>query len=122
VLVEDYELRVLAIPGLVDAARARGVEVLRLPIPDGGLPPDVGALRGLLAAIQAHVAAGGNAVIHCRGGLGRAGTVGGCLLVECGVDADGALLRLIAARGPSCPENAAQRAFVRGWAATRGRG
>lgn len=122
VLVEDPELRLLGIPGLVDAARSRGVQVLRLPIPDGGTPPDAAALRALLAEIQAHVRAGGKAVIHCRGGLGRAGVVGGCLLVARGVDPEQALLRLAAARGPSCPENAAQRAFVRGWPATRVKG
>jgi ADP-ribosyl-[dinitrogen reductase] hydrolase len=50
-------------------------------------------------------------VIHCRGGLGRAGTLAACVLRSEGVPARAAIARVRSAR-PGSIENAAQEAFV----------
>ena len=57
-------------------------------------------------------------VIHCRGGLGRSGTVGGCVLVALGHTPDEAFAILRRARGPRCPETEEQRNVVVDFAKT----
>lgn len=94
---------------------------LRLPIDDTDVPP-AWRMRVILDAIETAAAAGEVVYIHCWGGVGRTGTVVGCLLRERGVPAGAALgslqeLRAHTPRGrtrPS-PENARQREFVTGW-------
>jgi hypothetical protein len=66
----------------------------------------------LLATVQQRLTDGASVVIHCEGGKGRTGVVAGSLLVALGASAPEALRRLHEARGPNCPENAQQRAFI----------
>jgi ADP-ribosyl-[dinitrogen reductase] hydrolase len=54
---------------------------------------------------------GGKVLVHCRGGLGRAGTVAACLLVECGVDPTVAIAQVRNAR-PGAIETAAHERYV----------
>jgi ADP-ribosylglycohydrolase len=42
VLVEDHELETLGVSGIADAVGERGIELLRFPIPDMGVPSDRG--------------------------------------------------------------------------------
>ncbi len=117
-LLEDHELERLGLGGYLEAAAARGLEVLRLPIADGGVPDDPDALRLLVEDVVAAARAGHRVVVHCAGGLGRAGLVGGCVLRALGASADEALDTLRRARSPRCPETEAQRAVVRAFAAS----
>lgn len=116
-LLEDEELVRLKIANLVEEAVRRGVKVLRLPIPDGGVLPSGEPVEQLVEQILAAASTGTNVVIHCMGGLGRAGTVGGCALVAYGMPAEDALARLRERRGPNCPETEGQRAFIRAFEA-----
>jgi protein-tyrosine phosphatase len=109
-LIEDWELDEFRIPTLVADATARGMAVHRLPIVDGSVP-DVDAARALVARVVAHVGGGGKAVVHCRGGLGRAGTIGACCLVAVGSTGESAIRSVRAVR-PGAIENAIQEAFV----------
>ena len=84
----------------------------RLRIADGAIPAEIGAVRELVARIGGWAAAGETTVIHCMGGLGRAGTIGGCVLRAAGLDAPATFAALLDARGPSCPETNAQRLYV----------
>ena len=112
-LLQDAELSSLLIPTLIEDAEKIGLKVRRLPIPDGGVLPDPQPVRNLVQFIRREQAAGGHLVIHCAGGLGRAGTVAGCLLVESGLSAQDALATLRRVRAaPNCPETPAQRGFV----------
>jgi hypothetical protein len=83
-------------------ARARH---LRLPFPDEGMPP-TWLMRAILAALRAALDAGEVVYLHSWGGVGRVGTVIGCLLREDGVDTDDVLGRLATDH---------QRRFVTGW-------
>jgi|GEM_PF-423880 len=112
-LIEDRELQRLKIPNLVKEAEARGIAVHRLPIPDGGAPPTDSGVEEIVAVIRNAAQAGKKVLIHCQGGLGRAGTIGGSFLRACGVRAEEALRILVETRGPNCPENEEQREFVR---------
>jgi ADP-ribosyl-[dinitrogen reductase] hydrolase len=87
-LVEDFELEFLHVPDLPEKTAAFGIRWYHLPIVDLCAPDDDfevvweragGELRRILQD-------GGRIVIHCRGGLGRTGTVVARLLVEFGVE------------------------------------
>lgn len=114
-LVETPELEALRIPDLVVEANARGLAVLRFPLPDGGTPPDAEAFRGYVESLAALITDGHIVAVHCKGGLGRAGTTAACVLVELGNTPEAALASVRAARGENSPETRGQVAFVRGW-------
>jgi ADP-ribosyl-[dinitrogen reductase] hydrolase len=111
-LIEDHELPLLAIPTLVEDARALGIHVERLPIRDIDIPSDDAAVAVVVERIASWARRGENVAIHCRGGVGRTGTIGGCVLVAAGFSPAAALPLLMEARGPYCPETSAQRAYI----------
>ncbi len=114
-LVEEDELVLLGIPDLVQEAERHGIAVLRLPIPDGGTA-DPGAARQVIQAAASLAMSGRHVVFHCRGGLGRAGTLAACALVHLGVRPDDAITTVRRAR-PHAIENVHQERFVRDFAA-----
>jgi protein-tyrosine phosphatase len=83
-LLTDEELVWARIERLSQACRAHGIEQLRLPIRDGGVPEDPAALAWLVAQILSRLRAGKTVVVHCMGGLGRSGLVAACTLVAAG--------------------------------------
>lgn len=111
-LLEDPEFAELQIESLAQVAKDAGLAFHRLPIRDGATPGDPAEVNDLVSRIAGWAAAGENVVIHCKGGLGRAGTIGGCVLRAAGEDGEAALAALAASRGPNCPETSAQRRFV----------
>ena len=111
-LIEDHEMDHLGIPDLVLEAEAAGLLMRRLPIRDVTVPLDDQAVRELVSGIVNWASGGANVVIHCRGGLGRAGTIGGCVLVASGLTGEVALQQLRDVRGPNCPETDEQRRYV----------
>jgi len=94
----------------------------RHPIADFGIPT-VDGMRRTLDAVDAALAGGGVVYFHCKAGIGRTGTVAGCLLVEHGFDAVEALALLQrkwravdkSAFVGRTPETEAQRAFIAAW-------
>ncbi len=111
-LVEDHELEMLRIQRLADVAEQAGIALHRLPIVDLDIPDDASAVAQLVSSIVDWASAGSNVVIHCRGGLGRSGLIGGCVLRAAGFDGATALAELSAARSPNCPETNEQRRYV----------
>jgi protein-tyrosine phosphatase len=81
-LVESRELEELGVSGLGNRARAKGLRWHHAPIPDGLAPGDAfedvwnDVLPPLLTALQS----GEGVIVHCKGGLGRAGTTAALLL------------------------------------------
>jgi len=112
-LIEDHELDLLGIPRLVAEADARGLRIERFPIKDVSTPTDPAAAWHLARRAADEVRAGRHVVFHCRGGLGRAGTMAACVLVELGVEPAEAIRRVRSAR-PKAIETDAQERFVHG--------
>ncbi len=110
-LLEDHELLSLQIPGLQPRAEDYGMVVHRLPIPDGGIPSLARARIAISLALSA-ARAGYNVCFHCRGGLGRAGTLAAMTLVRLGANARDAIDEVRKAR-PGAIENVAQERIVR---------
>ena len=113
-LVVADELIALRVENMGAAVAARGMRWFHLPIPDVTAPgprfeaawADAGpVLRGMLRN-------GGDVFVHCKGGLGRAGTVAARLLVELGVDPEQAIADVRAARVGAI-QVGAQEAYVR---------
>jgi hypothetical protein len=119
-LVEPGELSALKVPHLGQEVQRLGIEWRHLPIADHSIPGvDFEAawpahsrdIRGLLA-LQSNV------LVHCKGGLGRAGMIAARLLVEMGTAPDDAIRQVRSARKGAI-ETPAQLALVRRTAPVR---
>ena len=113
-LITDEEFDDLSVRNLPDAVRDRHMEWLHAPIPDGWPPgrdfEDAWSVAG--EAMRDRLRLGFDVLVHCRGGLGRAGTVAARLLVELGASPEEAISRVRDARSPHAIETAAQEAHV----------
>jgi len=78
--------------------------------------PNLDGFDRLIDKLFSELSAGENILVHCAGGVGRAGTTASCLLVKGTVDADQAMTIVGAARGVSVPETEQQVRFIRGFA------
>jgi protein-tyrosine phosphatase len=85
-LIEDFEMKRASIPNLRPAARRAGMKSLWFPITDVSTPNDPESPIPLVSEIVEHLAAGDTVVVHCMGGLGRAGTIAACVLTARDVD------------------------------------
>jgi len=112
-LIEDHEFDLLSVSGLGDAVKARGMGWYHFPIRDLDVPTPEAMLRwrNLSPGLHQTLENGGRVLIHCRGGLGRAGTVAALLLVERGHSATKAMAIVRAAR-PGAIETKVQERFV----------
>ena len=112
-LVTAREIDYLKVPDLGKAVRGRHMEWWHTPIPDGEPPDPAFERRWAVAgeAIRDRLRLGFDVLVHCKGGLGRAGTVAARLLVELGERPDEAIRRVREVR-PGAIENEAQEAHV----------
>lgn len=110
VLLEDHELASFA-PQLLDAYAHRGIQVHRHPIVDVSIPADMTAFRRFVDELAQLLRNGERVLVHCRGGLGRAGLVSACLLTLDGRAPRAAMEEVRAVRSGAI-ENEAQEQFV----------
>ncbi len=113
-LVEDHELENARVPEIADVMAEEGIDFLRYPIQDMHVTEDREALRLTLDDVLARIVAGERVVVACRGGMGRTGTIVGCLLRDGGLDGDAAIALTRTSRKDTI-ERDTQEAFVAAW-------
>ena len=112
-LIEDHEFEMLGVLELGGAVKARGIEWFHFPIRDLDTPTDeaMATWAAISAQLHATFERGGSVLVHCRGGLGRAGTIAALLLVERGGSAPQAISDVRALR-PGTIETKEQERWV----------
>ncbi len=112
-LIEGEEFARYGIDDLLLRAGALGIATRHVPIRDVSVPRTIDQIRNVVDEVVRAADDGMNVVIHCIGGLGRTGTVAGCVLGHLGWAPSDAFPVLAKLRGPNCPETEEQREFVR---------
>jgi ADP-ribosyl-[dinitrogen reductase] hydrolase len=112
-LVEPRELTLLRVERLGEEVSRRNMLWFHLPIVDVSIPDRQfeekwGAAGEELRSILRN---GSDVLVHCRGGLGRAGTIASRLLIELGMPPKTAIERVRAVR-PGAIETRAQEEYV----------
>ena len=113
-LVELAELKALKVPQLGHEIHRLGIEWRHLPIADYSVPTKTFEQQWVLQGrqIREMLRNGDDVLVHCKGGLGRAGMIAARLLVELGMDPEEAIHSVRHARKGAI-ETPAQLAVVR---------
>ncbi|MET0091246.1 MAG: cyclin-dependent kinase inhibitor 3 family protein [Candidatus Thiodiazotropha sp.] len=114
-LVEQQELRELKVLNLGHAIQSRGIQWRHLPIADFSVPDENFEQQWITQGreIRHMLLLGQDVLVHCKGGLGRAGMIAARLLVELGMQPEVAI-RMVRRARKGAIETSAQLALVRG--------
>lgn len=113
-LVEESELAELGIHNLEYECRNHNIELIRFPLRDVSVPPSLKSFARLIREIIKLLKQKKTVVIHCKGGLGRAGLTAACSIVAgsnnkiSGSDA----IKIVRAARPGTVETMKQENFV----------
>lgn len=112
-LIEDHELETLKVADMGKQVRARHMDWFHLPIPDVSVPDAVfeHQWEAVGPDLMSRLRAGFDIVVHCKGGLGRAGTIASRLMAELGV-APADAVKIVRAARPGAIETSAQLDYV----------
>eukprot|EP00282_Hemiselmis_andersenii_P006436 CAMPEP_0114140008 /NCGR_PEP_ID=MMETSP0043_2-20121206/17155_1 /TAXON_ID=464988 /ORGANISM="Hemiselmis andersenii, Strain CCMP644" /LENGTH=232 /DNA_ID=CAMNT_0001234073 /DNA_START=98 /DNA_END=796 /DNA_ORIENTATION=+ len=114
-LLSPAELRSLGVRrDYCESVVKSGMELIMHPIIEMAAPDDIGSARELVERVVGELAKGKRVVMHCRGGMGRAGMMAACVLYRVG-EAQGhkaAIEMVRKRRGKGAVESRAQEAFV----------
>mmetsp|Transcript_104 Transcript_104/g.325 ORF Transcript_104/g.325 Transcript_104/m.325 type:complete len:292 (-) Transcript_104:172-1047(-) len=83
-LLNEPELRLLKISNYDAAATRHGLTLLHFPIIEGSGPPSLADTRRFVEDLTERRRHGETIVMHCRGGVGRAGLMAACMLLQGG--------------------------------------
>lgn len=113
-LVEPAELTSLKVPDLGLEIKGRGMVWRHLPIADYSVSTDAFEQQWVThgSEIRALLRSGADVLVHCKGGLGRAGMMAARLLVELGMEPEQAIREVRRARKGAI-ETPSQLALVR---------
>jgi len=113
-LVESEELAMLKVSHLGQEVQNRGIAWRHLPIADYSIPNQVFEDLWLVHGreIRQMLRNGEDVLLHCKGGLGRAGMIAARLLVELGMEPDEAI-RDVRRERKGAIETSSQLALVR---------
>ena len=113
-LMEGFELDQLGVGNLGNVVEAMELDWHHLPIPDMQVPDERFERRWTHTGhvLRHKLASGERVLLHCRGGLGRTGTIAARLAIELGAAPDAALHAVRTARRGTV-ETPLQEAYVR---------
>lgn len=121
-LIESHEMTSLCVDGLPHIAKEIGLRWHHLPIVDQCAPDHSfeRMWRTTRPSLVSTLHAGGGVLVHCKGGLGRAGTVAAMLLLDCETasTAADAIARVREVR-PGAIETYQQELYLNTWASQR---
>lgn len=115
-LAEQSELGLLHEARLCEVA---GIRFRSFPVEDRETPESAVYFREFVAELRGDRAAGMTVASHCRASIGRASVVLACLLVDEGLSASEAFLKLSVARGAKVPDTYEQVRWVEQYADMR---
>lgn len=115
-LIEDFEFDMLGMDGYHAAAELNNLEVKAFAIPDRHAPGRRADFAAFVDELMTDLLDGRGVVVHCRGGLGRAGLAAACLLVQGGMAPDEAVTLVRRTRSPQAIETREQLQFVHDFA------
>ncbi len=110
-MLGDDEAAWMGLGGEAEACARNGLEFLRFPVEDHGVPESGDDTLAFARELVARLEAGRSVVIHCYAGIGRSATMVIATLVVAGMELEDAIERSSAARGFAVPE-AHQRAWL----------
>lgn len=115
-LLPPEESRAMGLDGEEAACRELGLGFRNYPMRDFGVPPSLKCGAQLLEDLVGAMSDGETVGIHCRGSIGRSGTMTAALLVRLGMQPEEAFHEVSIRRGALCPETEMQRDWVREYA------
>lgn len=118
-LLEPWEFKELGIERLPEVTAGKGISWHGLPITDGAAPDErlLKQWSQLSPELVLDLMSGHRVLVHCKGGLGRAGTVAAMLVLQTGktTTASDAMCMVRRVR-PGAIETQAQEEFLEQWA------
>jgi protein-tyrosine phosphatase len=84
-LLEDEEAAQLELAREAEVVRRKGIDFIRFPITDCGVPGSTTATLALLKTIVNALNAGKHVAVHCRQGIGRSGLIAAGGLMSSGL-------------------------------------
>lgn len=122
-LLNDYELRTIGVK--IDAYRSiltkLDIEFVQYPITEMAAPASISELEEqVLNPITSALYQGRLILVHCRGGIGRAGTVASCLLLKLHLcpSPTSSISTVRKKRDPRCVESRKQEDFIHDYFST----
>lgn len=111
-LISHDEFSRYGVDSLLTNYREHQLDVKHLPIVDGRVP-SLEQMNEMITWLTERLNTGKKVLVHCVGGLGRAGTVSACFLRAQGFDGEQAIATVRAARSLRAIETEVQEQFIK---------